>query len=244
MVRLPSFSIRSIERPAPCGDQQAALAVQRQAVRSDHEENVFAIGVRLRHAHAPDVIAGVAAVIEVEGNFSFRRQFVNHVRIHVAQEQVAAVALVDPDDAFGESEIVLYEFQFGVGGDERVEGRIQLDDRFVGGRLRLQRAGRNPARTMQAAVIFSCFLHSVQKLRHMRACGFFSLSRVGSQGKVAQPLLACVVFAINVLHGCARARKLTQAGVAVLLKPGTRSTIVICVGLFDFRRTYQQGVYP
>ena len=141
---MPSFSIRSIERPRPGGDQQSALAIQRQAVRSDHEENVFSIGVRLRHAHAPDVVPGVAAVIEVERNFSVRREFINHVRVHIAQEQVAAVALVDPHDAFGESEIALHQFQFGVGRDERVERGIELDDRFVGGRLREQGAGREP----------------------------------------------------------------------------------------------------
>jgi hypothetical protein len=29
-----------------------------------------------------------------------------------------------------------------------------------------------------------------------------------------------------------------------IYSPGAGKTIIICVGVFDFRSTYQQGVYP
>jgi len=115
----------------PCGDQQAALAVQSEPVRSDHEENIFTVGIRLRHADAPDVVAGVAAVIEVQGNFSIGREFVDHVRVHVAQEHVAGIPLVDPDDSFRESEIPFHEFELRIGRDESVESGVELHNWFV-----------------------------------------------------------------------------------------------------------------
>src|SRR5580692_438632 len=68
---------------APGGDEQAPLPVERQAVRSDHEENILAIGIGLRHAHAPDVVASVAAVVEIERDLSVRREFIDHVGVHV-----------------------------------------------------------------------------------------------------------------------------------------------------------------
>src|SRR5882724_1855355 len=142
-VELPAFEavgedgalavlLDPVDRPSgPGRDDEPALPVEGEPVRADHVElleqgiaRVLAVG--LFEAHAPDVGPGIAAAMHVDGRLARGRELVDHVRGHVAQEQVAA--LIDPDEPFRKPEAALHQLQPGVGGHQRVERRIQSHD--------------------------------------------------------------------------------------------------------------------
>src|ERR1700730_3084182 len=55
-----------IDRAArPGSDKESTLPVERETVRTDHKELVLSIRVRLRHTHSPDVISGIATVVQI-----------------------------------------------------------------------------------------------------------------------------------------------------------------------------------
>lgn len=69
--------------------------------------------------------------------------------------------LVDSYDSLGEPEVALHKFQFRVGRNKRVEGRIQSDDRIAARRLRVHRAEREPCQNKNKQRRFlHVFLHS------------------------------------------------------------------------------------
>src|SRR5437762_1387095 len=140
-----------VDRPSrPGRDDEPPLAVEGEPVRADHVELLEqriarALAVGLLEAHAPDIRLCVAAAVHVDRRLAPRRELVNYVRGHVAQEQVAAFldpddaigepetalyqrAFLDPDDALGEPEAALYQLQPGVGGHQCIERRIEPHD--------------------------------------------------------------------------------------------------------------------
>src|SRR5262249_51566333 len=116
---------------------EPALPVEREAVRSDHREFfvervAFLFAVGLDEAYAPDVPAGVAAVVEMDRDLAVGRPSIDDVGGDVAEEEIAALALLDPKRAFGEAEAAFYQLQLRVGRDERIERGIDRDHGLFG----------------------------------------------------------------------------------------------------------------
>src|SRR6266511_2578592 len=132
----------AIDRPAcPCRADESVLSVQRKPVRPDHgkllEQRIVSIlPIRLHESHAPNVLSGIAAVVQIDGHLAVGRPLVDHVGGHIAKQQIPALTFVNPESSLGKSKAAFHQFQLGVGRDECIERRIQSDDGFVTGLLR------------------------------------------------------------------------------------------------------------
>ena len=80
-------------------------------------------------AHVLRIVAGVAGLLHEHGHLFLRGHLVEHVVEQAGEDPVAAVAVGDPEPAFGETEAMGQLHELGVGRDDVVERRIGLGDR-------------------------------------------------------------------------------------------------------------------
>ena len=118
------------------GDDQPALAVERQAVRADHREFLeLRIGalaaVVLDAAPAPDFRPVVADVAEIDRRLAVRRELPDHIARHVGEQEMPLPALLHPHWPFGEAEAPLTSSTLA-SGETSIERRIEPHDAAVG----------------------------------------------------------------------------------------------------------------
>ncbi len=132
MVRVPLLQTYDVA-VGHRGDDEAALRVEREAVRPDQENREAAADGLV--AHVLHIVPGVPALFEENGQGIALHPFVDYVGGVVAEEQVSGLALRDPDRAFGQSEVLAKRFQFRVRRDDLVEPGVETDDaEFCSGR--------------------------------------------------------------------------------------------------------------
>jgi hypothetical protein len=97
---------------------------------------VLAVG--LHELDAPDVLAGIAAVVEIHRHFVVERvPHIDDVGWDIAEQQIAGLGARHPKRAFGEAEARFHQFKLGVRRDQRIKSRIEPPDRH-GGLLRVR----------------------------------------------------------------------------------------------------------
>ena len=104
------------------GDQQASLRIERQPVRAD-EQDVAAPAGRLR-AGIHDVVARIAGLLHEEGELAIGRPLVDGVGRDVAEQQMPALGIVDPQRPLGHAEMPSEQLEARAGTENGVDGRI------------------------------------------------------------------------------------------------------------------------
>src|SRR5262249_24013609 len=97
--------------------------------------------VGLDEADAPDVRLGVAALLHVDRALAVRCHLVDHVGRDITEQEISALALRDPDVAFGEAKTGRKVLELGIGRHQRIERRVELHHGLVGRRLSICGSG-------------------------------------------------------------------------------------------------------
>src|SRR5262249_3747434 len=117
----------AVDRPAcPRRNDEPTLAVQRQPVGPDHREfleqrvaTILPIG--LYKTHAPNVLSGVPAMVQIHGDLAIRRPLVDHIGGGIAEQKVATLAFLDPERSFGKSKAAFFALPIRVRRHESIE---------------------------------------------------------------------------------------------------------------------------